>query len=402
MATFSYSARGPGGKTLRGDIEATSIVEARVKLRAQKMVPVKIAPKGAGLDLKFSFGGGSVPGKDLQIFTRQFATLINSGIPIVQSLAVLSQAAQNKNLKEAVNRIRSEVEQGRRLADSMLLYPKIFDNLYINLVKAGEEGGVLDTVLNRLAVYIEKSNKIIAKVKGAMFYPVAVMIVAGIVVSGLLVFVIPKFESIFKSSGQELPGLTQMVINLSHAFVRNWYFFIVGIGGSVFGIIKYYGSPSGKDFFDAFLIRTPLLGTIIQKNAVARFSRTLSTMLSSGVGVLDALDIAGRTVGNSIMEKTIIKARLMVQEGKSMIVAFHKDRYFPDMVVQMIGVGEQTGALDVMLGKVADFYEDEVEYAVGAMTSMMEPLMMVFLGGIIAVLVVAMYLPIFNLAGGVK
>ncbi|MBX9766884.1 MAG: type II secretion system F family protein [Bdellovibrionales bacterium] len=404
MATFKYQAKALGGRVVSGEIEAADVTEARVRLRSQRLMPTKVEVKQdrktAGANKGFKFGGG-VPAKELQIVTRQFATLINSGIPIVQSLQILSQGRHSPNLQEALESIKNDVESGKRLAEAMAQFPKIFDTLYTSLVRAGEEGGVLDTILNRLAIYIEKANKIISKVKSAMFYPIGVLAVSFIVITGILTFVIPKFEAMFSNSGQKLPALTQIVIDFSHWFKDNFYLPIGGIIIFVVGIKKYYESPNGREVLDAILIRIPLLGDVIQKAAIARFSRTLSTMLSSGVSIMDSLDIAGQTIGNSVMEKTVRLSKAYVQEGKSMVVAFSKDKYFPDMVVQMIGVGEQTGALDNMLGKIADFYEEEVDYSVGALTSMIEPIMMVFLGGIIAVLVIAMYLPVFNLAGGV-
>lgn len=402
MAKFNFQAKGMGGKTVKGEIDAVSIVEARVKLRSQRLIPVKVTENTKIKGPKEPKGGGTVDPKELQIFTRQFSTLINSGIPIVQSLAILNGAVQSLNLKAALTKIRADVETGTRLGDALKPFPKIFDNLYVNLVKAGEESGALDGILNRLAVYIEKSVKIRSKVKGAMFYPIAILCVSFLVITGILLFVIPKFEEMFKASNQKLPALTEMVVAASHFVGSYWYLVFGGAFALGFGAKAYYESPNGKKQCDKVFIRLPFLGDIIQKAAIARFTRTLSTMLSSGVSMIDALDIAGKTIGNSVMEGTVFQAIAVVQEGKSMTVAFSKDPFYPDMVVQMIGVGEQTGALDTMLGKIADFYEEEVDYAVTAMTSILEPLMMVFLGGIIAVLVVAMYLPIFNLAGSVS
>lgn len=400
MAAFSYQAKSLGGKVVKGDIEATSIVEARVKLRSQQLIPLKIAAKGSAAKGTKSFGG-SVSAKDLQIFTRQFSTLINSGIPIVQSLQILGNGTTNPAFRDCILKIKTEVETGKRLGDAMSAHPKVFDTLYVNLIRAGEEVGVLDTILNRLAVYIEKSVRIKNKVKGAMFYPVSVLCISMLVIAGILAFVIPKFESMFKSMNQELPALTKMVIALSHKIQDIWYLILIGMGTVIFLIVKFYQTPDGRRFLDELIIKMPLFGNIIKKSAVARFSRTLSTMLASGVGVLEALDIAGKTVGNSVIEDTIQAARIVVQEGKSMVSAFAKNKYLPDMVIQMIGVGEQTGALDAMLGKVADFYEEEVDVAVGSLTSLIEPLLMVGLGGIIAVLVIAMYLPVFQMAGGI-
>ncbi len=401
MPVYSFYAKESGGKTVKGEIDAVSVVEARVKLRAQRLTPTKVEPKGSGKK-GFSIGGGGVSQKDLQIFTRQFSTLITSGIAIVQALQMLESTIPSLPLREAVAQIRKEVETGKRFAEALKAHPKIFDSLYVNLVRAGEESGTLDSLLNRLSVYIEKSARITGKVKSAMFYPVAVLVISMLVVVGILVFVIPKFEDMFKSSGQELPGLTQMVVNASHFLFDYWYMVIGVAVGSVWGLLAFYKSPQGKKFFAVLFLRLPLIGTLIRKNGVARFTRTLATMLQSGIGIIESLDIAGSTIGNWVMESTVEKAKKVVLEGKSMTVAFAKDPNYPEMVVQMIAVGEQTGAMDSMLGKVADFYEEEVEQTVGAITSLIEPAMMVILGGIIAVLVVAMYLPIFNMAGGVK
>ena len=403
MAIFSYQAKAIGGKFIKGEVEATSIVEARVKLRAQQLIPVKLAPKGQGgvaAATQLQLFKPSVKSKELQIFTRQFATLINSGIPIVQSLQILGNGTANVTFRDSILKIKADVESGRRLGDALAKFPEIFDYLYVNLVRAGEEVGVLDTILGRLATYIEKSVRLKSKVKGAMFYPVAVLFIAIGVIAAIMTFVIPKFEKMFAGMGQELPWMTVQVITLSHWFRDNWYLFIGGIVGVVVSITQYYKTKEGRRVLDKILIQLPLFGPIIQKSGIARFSRTLSTMLSSGVGVLESLEISARTVGSTVIEETILAAKVIVQEGKSMVSAFAKNRHFPDMVVQMIGIGEQTGALDVMLGKVADFYEEEVDYAVGALTSLIEPLLMVGLGGIIAVLVISMYLPIFNMAGG--
>tara|TARA_B100001248_G_scaffold260601_1_gene249287 strand:- start:396 stop:1604 length:1209 start_codon:yes stop_codon:yes gene_type:complete len=402
VPVYVFQAKIPGGKVVKGEVNAASETEARVKIRAQNLVPVRLVVKGQKAASNAAGGfSGSVSSKDLQVMTRQFATLINSGIPVVQSLEILSDGSKNQLLKKTLRKIRDDISQGRRLGEAMTPHRKVFDKLYVNLVKAGEEGGILDTILNRLAIYIEKAEKIKSKIKGAMFYPIGVLFVSAIVISVIMVFVIPKFEELFKSSGRELPGLTQLVIEMSQFCRDYWYMMIGGVIAAVFAFKQFYSTPSGKAFMDEIFIRMPIVGNIIQKSEVARFSRTLSTLLSSGVALLDALDIAAESVGNAVVERTIKQAKAVISEGKSIVIPFSKNPYMPDMVVQMIGVGEQTGSLDSMLAKVADFYEEEVDYAVGAATTMIEPLMMVFLGGTIAFLVIAMYLPIFDLANTV-
>lgn len=403
MARYKFEAKGTNGKAYSGEIDAANETEARVKIRAQRMMPLKVVPAGgsatgAGAKRK---AAGSVKAKDLQIFTRQLATLLSSGVPILQALETLANGSKAPGLKAALDAIASDVSQGKRFGDAVGQHPKVFDRFYANMVLAGEESGNLDAILNRLAVYIEKSVKIQGKVKGAMAYPVGILSVAMLVVAGLLVFVIPKFKTMFEGSGQELPGMTKLVVAMSESFIAYWYFIIGGIVGGIYGLVQYYKSPGGRKTIDAILIELPLTGDLMIKSGVARFTRTLSTLLGSGVGIIEALEIAARTVGNDVLEKAILRSKEAIQEGKSLTVPLAKEKHIPHMVTQMIGVGEQTGALDAMLGKVADFYEDEVDVAVGALTSMMEPIMMVVLGGIVGFFVIAMYLPIFNMASTV-
>ena len=403
MAKFIFQAKSLAGKVMRGEIEAASDVEARIKLRAQQLVPVRVAPKGKkGKKEKVQFNpfADKVPPKELQIMTRQFATLINSGIPVVQSIDILSSASKVPALQKALGNVKNSLEGGKKLGDALAENPRVFDDLYCNMVKAGEEGGVLDTILNRLAEYIEKSVKLKAQITGALFYPAGIMVVAAIVIFAIMTYVIPQFEALFAGSGRELPQLTQIVIAMSH-FVRDYWYVVIGGGIAIIVMpIQYYKTKEGKRNMDSFFIRIPVLGQVIQKGAIARFSRTLSTMLACGVGIIESLDIAAKVCGNYQIERSLLESKQSIMEGKSVTLPLGKNKYIPDMVTQMIGVGEQTGAMDVMLGKVADFYEDEVEYAVAAMTSMMEPLLMVVLGGTIAFLVIAMYLPIFDLASG--
>ncbi|CAN5426084.1 type II secretion system F family protein [soil metagenome] len=402
MAKFSFEARDGRGRVFKGELEAPSEGEARIKLRAQKLMPMKLAQSEQKVSTIKKVGGKAVPPKELQIFTRQLSTLLGSGIPILQSLEVLSQSQRSPGMSIAMKAMIIDINQGKRFGEAMAEHPLVFDRFYVNMVKAGEESGNIDAILNRLAIYIEKAVKIQSQVKGAMVYPIAILIVAGVVVAGLLVFVIPKFESVFASSGQELPGLTKMVVSASKVFMSYWWAIIGGIVGSVFLSLNYYRTDEGKKTIDAIAIDMPYMGDLIQKSAVARFTRTLATLLGSGVSIMEALEIASKVTGNHVIENALLRAREAISEGKSLTVPLAKEKYIPQMVTQMIGVGEQTGNIDQMLNKVADFYEDEVDVAVSALTSVMEPLLMVVLGGIVAVMVIAMYLPIFNMAGSVK
>lgn len=401
MAKFKFEAKGTNGKAVAGEIEAANETEARIKIRAQRLMPLKVVPALSAAAIsaaKKKKTGGSVSAKELQIFTRQLSTLLSSGVPILQAMETLSNGSKSPGLKNALVAIAEEVSQGKRFGDAVGAHPKVFDRFYSNMVLAGEESGNLDGILSRLAVYIEKSVKIQSKVKGALAYPVGIMVVAALVVSGLLVFVIPKFKAMFEGSGSELPAMTKLVVQMSEAFIGYWYIIIGVAVGGVYGLIQYYKSEGGRQTIDAILIELPLTGDLMVKSGVARFTRTLSTLLGSGVGIIEALEIASRTVGNHVLERAIMRAKDAIQEGKSLTIPLAKEKHIPHMVTQMIGVGEQTGALDTMLSKVADFYEDEVDVAVGALTSMMEPIMMVILGGIVGFFVIAMYLPIFNMA----
>lgn len=401
MPKYNYQAKSVDGKVTRGSIEAASDTEARIKLRAQRLIPTRMSMADSKKNYFAAFDNlkTRVNAKDLQIFTRQFATLVNSGIPIVQSIDILAGSSANPYLSATLKKIKEDIEGGKKLGDAIAQHSRVFDKLYVNLLKAGEESGSLDLILERLAAYIEKSIKIKGKVTGALFYPAGIMFVACLVIYVILAFVIPKFEALFSSSGQEIPWLTQQVVNLSHFMVDYWYLVFGTVFGSIYSFLVYYRSEKGRATCDAIFIRMPLVGSLIQKNAIARFTRTFSTMISCGVPILDGLDISAKVVGNAVLEATFLRAKEVIAQGKSIVIPLAKDPFIPDMMVQMVGVGEQTGALDTMLGKIADFYEEEVEYAVTAMTSMIEPIMMVFLGGIIAIIVVAMYLPIFNLAG---
>ncbi|MCB0378868.1 MAG: type II secretion system F family protein [Bdellovibrionales bacterium] len=404
MPSYKFQAKTFQGKLIAGNIDADTEAEARVKIRARKLIPVKIelggGVKASVIKKAPSLAPGARP-KDLQVFTRQLSVLISSGVPLVQALEVLSQSPRGKGLDLALKKIVSDISEGKRLGAAFADHPRVFNRFYVNMLIAGEEGGVLDQVLARLAEYIEKSVKLQAKIKGAMTYPVVVLLISLAVVTGLLVFVIPKFVEIFKGSNQEIPALTQFVINLSNSFVANWYFILGGFIAVIVGIRAYYQTPEGRKKFDQLIIRVPVFGDFVVKSGMAKFSRTLATLLNAGVSIMEALEIAAYTCGNSLIEKALLKSRASVAKGKLLSLPLSQEKFIPHMVVQMIAVGEQTGALDEMLNKVADFYEDEVDVAVSSITSLMEPLMIVVLGGIVAFFVVAMYLPIFNMAGGV-
>jgi type IV pilus assembly protein PilC len=407
MAVFEFQAKGSDGRIVKGELDAANEFEARVRLRAQRMTPLRLAAKkGAGggdilASLK-GLAGNSVSLKDLQVFTRQFAVLVGAGVPIVQSLEAMALGARSTGMTNVLRHVCSEVERGRRLGEALSTEPSVFDRLYINLVRAGEEGGVLEQVLNRLAEYIDTSVKIRGKVKSAMFYPAAIVVVAIIVIIFIMVFVVPKMAAMFKQSGQALPTLTQWVINASDFVQHYWYIIIASLVAIPIALKMYYETEEGRKVVDAIVIDVPVLGDLVKKAAIARFSRTLSTLLTSGVRIIDAIEISASTTGNWMIEKALNQAKEEVARGRALAEPLTKIPYFPNMVTQMIMIGEQTGNMDQMLSKVADFYEDEVENATEAMTSLMEPLLMVVLGGIIAVIVVAMYLPIFNLANTIQ
>lgn len=403
MAKFSYQAKNANGQLTAGEIEGFNETEVRTKLRQMNINVIQISAKaGVGQSFGSSFGkNAKVKVKDLQIFTRQFATLINAGIPVVDALKVLSDGQRPGVLKEGVIKVKKSIESGRKLSDSMAQIPNVFDKFYSNMIHAGEEAGILDNILGRLATYMEKNEKIKSQVKGALAYPTVIVIVAIIVIACILVFIIPKFTSFFLSAGKQPPWLTMMVVNVSDSMIKYWYLLLGTFILGPYFFKQWINTPAGRVAFETFMFRAPLFGDLVQKGSIARVTRTLSTLLSSGVGLIDAIEIAGRTAGNIVIEKALIKCKDAVMQGKPFAFPLSKDKVFPDMVVQMISVGEQSGTLDTMLSKIADFYDDEVETAVKALSSLVEPLLMVILGGIIAVLVVAMYLPIFSMAGNV-
>jgi type IV pilus assembly protein PilC len=403
MPVYTWEGRTRQGTTKKGVMEAVNEAAVMAQLRAQSVTPVVVKAKARDLLAGIKMPMGGVPTKDLVMFTRQFATMIDAGLPLVQCLEIQAEQQPNKRFKEILRDVKSDVEQGATFADSLRKHPKPFDNLYTNLVQAGEIGGILDTILNRLAVYLEKAESLKRKVKGAMVYPATILVVAIGVVVLLLVKVIPVFEKMFADFGGELPGPTQMVVNISHFMQQYIVLMLTALGIAVFSF--FWARRRFRQFryrTDALFLKIPVFGSLLRKVAVARFSRTLGTMISSGVPILDALDICAKTAGNMVIELGLQKTRTAISEGRTIAEPLEASGVFPGMVVQMIAVGEQTGAMDAMLSKIADFYDDEVDTAVEALTSLLEPLMMVFLGGTVGGILLAMYLPIFKIAEAVK
>jgi type IV pilus assembly protein PilC len=404
MAKFNWEARNKSGSAQKGVMEAPNVtaVEFQLKKYGFSGIKVKEEKKGLNMELKLpKFGSKKIQTKDLVIFTRQFATMIDSGLPLVQCLDILSAQQENATFKTIILNVKESVEGGSTFADALGKHPKAFDALYVNLVAAGEVGGILDTILSRLAAYMEKAMKLKKQVKGAMVYPATIMSIAVVVIAVIMIFVIPTFAKMFTEFGSDLPGPTKFVIALSNFLVK----YIIVIIGAILGIFfifkKYYATAVGRKKVDQFVLKMPVVGPLVRKVAVARFTRTLGTMVSSGVPILDGLDIVAKTAGNKVIEEAIYKVRQSISEGKTIAEPLAECGVFPPMVVQMIAVGEATGAMDTMLNKIADFYDDEVDSAVGNLTAMMEPMLMVFLGTTVGGLVIAMYLPIFKLAGAV-
>jgi type IV pilus assembly protein PilC len=402
MARFSWEGTTRAGEKRRGVIEAENRTIVEERLRGDNISIQSVKREGGLGDLQIQIGTG-VTSKDLQIFTRQLATMIDAGLPLVQCLDILAAQTENKSFKKILTSVKNTVEQGSTFSEALRRHPKVFDELYVNLVAAGEIGGILDTILNRLATYIEKAVKLKGQLKSAMYYPLGILVVAIAVIAVMLVKVIPTFEAMYKDMGNaELPGATQFVINLSHSFLDQWYIFVGTLFGLIFGIIALRRTEGGREAIDRLLLRLPIIGPVLRKIVVARFTRTLGTLLSSGVPILDALDICARTSGNRVVQAGILRAKDKIAEGHDMAGPLAESKVFPTMVVQMIGVGEQTGAMDQMLQKIADFYEEEVDTAVAGLTSLIEPVMMAFLGVVVGGLIIAMYLPIFKLAGNIE
>jgi type IV pilus assembly protein PilC len=395
MPNYAWKGRNRAGMVQEGALAAESKELALAQLRRQNIVVTGIREKGKEISL--SKVGRKVPPKILAVFTRQFSVMIDAGLPLVQCLEILALQQEHKNFQKILLQVRQDVEAGSTLADAMRRHPKAFDNLYVNMIAAGEAGGILDTILQRLSVYIEKAVKLRSQVRSAMIYPVAVIVIAAIVVAVILLKVIPTFAALFTSLGAELPFPTRVVIAASNILARYFIFFLAGLVALAYGIRRYYRTYRGRRVIDGLLLKAPILGMILRKIAVARFCRTLATLTSSGVPILESLDITARTSGNAIVEDAILETRKSVEGGKTIVEPLRESSVFPNMVVQMIGVGEQTGALDAMLNKIADFYEDEVDVAVQGLVKLMEPVMIFILGVIIGGIVIAMYLPMFTL-----
>jgi type IV pilus assembly protein PilC len=400
MAAYVWEARARNGDTKKGVMEADSEEAVHEKLQMQMLSPLSVKKQGKQLSLSFGTG---VKTTDVVIFTRMFATMIDAGLPIVQCLEILSSQADNKRFGKVLGQVKSSVEDGFTLSDALGKHPKVFDDLFVNLVAAGEAGGILDSILQRLSIYMEKAMKLKRRVKGAMMYPISIVCIAAIVVTILLTKVIPVFEKMFKDfGGGKLPAPTRIVIEISHALAQFLPYIIAGIIASGIALRMALRTPKGRLAFDGLLLKLPVLGAVLRKVVVARFTRTMGTLLSSGVPIMDAMEICARTAGNTVVAAGIMYCREQISQGKDMATPLMETGLMPPMVVQMIGVGEQTGAIDTMLSKIADFYEEEVDVAVASMTSLIEPIMMVFLGSVIGGMVVAMYLPIFEMAGNIK
>jgi type IV pilus assembly protein PilC len=401
MAVFAWEGRNNQGQVKKGSIEAPNEAAVMMQLRGQMIAPMNVKQKMGSKEITLFQSKPTI--RDLVVFTRQFATMIDAGLPLVQCLEIQADQQENKSFRVTLAKVKNDVEQGKTFADALEAHPAVFDELYTNLVRAGEIGGVLDTILNRLAVYLEKADKLRRQIKGAMVYPASVMTVAIGVVVLLLVKVIPVFEKMFSDFGGTLPGPTVVVIGVSN-WLQSYIIYI--LAGAALGFFAYGQArkrfPAFRYRTDAIYLKTPIFGPLLRKVAVARFSRTFSTMLSSGVPILDALDICAKTSGNRVIEESLMHAKAAISAGKTVAEPLRASKVFPGMVVSMIAVGEQTGAMDAMLSKLADFYDDEVDNGVQALTSLLEPLLMVFLGGTIGTILIAMYLPIFKIAETVQ
>jgi type IV pilus assembly protein PilC len=400
MATFAYSGRTRGGDAVTGErvgesLDAVAAALRREQIQVTKLAPVSVRPAAAAAAK--ALRPKSVPAKNLAVFTRQFSVMIDAGLPLVQCLDILGNQEDHKYFAQVILQTRTDVEGGASLAEAMKKHPKVFDALYCNMIAAGEAGGILDSILKRLAIYIEKAVKLKAQVKSAMIYPIAVIVIASLVVGVILWKVIPTFAALFAGLGAELPLPTRVVIALSNNLVRFMPFLLVGGGVGIWGFRQYYNTEKGRRVVDGALLKLPVLGSILRKIAVARFCRTLSTLMASGVPILDGLEITARTAGNSVIEDAIMVTRKSIERGETIAAPLKETGVFPSMVVQMIGVGEATGALDTMLAKIADFYEEEVDTAVAGMLTLLEPIMIAFLGGVVGGIVIAMYMPIFGL-----
>jgi type IV pilus assembly protein PilC len=406
MAIFLWEGKTAQGRVLKGELEASNLEAVFAILRDRRIRPIpnRIREKGRGLDaeIKIPGFGEKLKARDLSVFTRQFATMIDAGLTIVQCLDIQTQQSESKVLRNTLRAIKQDVEGGSTLAEALRKHPKIFDDLYVNMVEAGEAGGVLNAILNRIALFIEKANKLKKKVKGAMIYPCTIIGVAIVVVAILLIFVIPVFAELYGSMGKALPAPTQITINISNWVRANCLYMVFAIVGIIIAIRFYYQTENGRMNIDRLLLRLPVVGDLLRKVAVARFSQNMAILLSSGVPILDGLAITARTAGNRVIEKAIMESRVSISQGRTVAEPLRESKIFPPMVCQMVAVGEHTGGLDNMLRKVAELYEDEVDDAVANLTALMEPMIMVVLGVILGGLVISMYLPIFQLGSVVS
>jgi type IV pilus assembly protein PilC len=406
MAIFLWEGKTAQGRVLKGEVEAPNLEAVSAILRDRRIRPIanRIREKGRGLDKEISIPGFGerLKARDLSVFTRQFATMIDAGLPIVQCLDIQAEQTESKLLRNTLRTIKQDVEGGSTLAEGLRKHPRIFDDLYVNMVQAGEAGGVLNAILNRIALFIEKANKLKKKVKGAMIYPCTIIVVAIVVVAILLIFVIPVFAELYGSMGKALPAPTQITINISNWVRANCIYMVFALVGIIVAIRFYYRTDNGQMNIDRLLLRLPVVGDLLRKVAVARFSQNMAILLSSGVPILDGLAITARTAGNRVIEKAIMDSRVSISQGRTVADPLRESKIFPPMVCQMVAVGENTGGLDNMLRKVAELYEDEVDDAVANLTALMEPMIMVVLGVILGGLVISMYLPIFQLGSVVS
>lgn len=398
MPVFLWEGTTKKGEVKKGEMDSADELAVRTVLRRQGFKSIEVKKKPKDLEEYLPFLAGGVKAKEVVVFCRIFSTMINAGLPLIQCLDLLAQQEANKAFAKIIRSVKEDIEGGTSLTDALKKHPKVFDDLFVNLIAAGEAGGILDLVLGRLSNYLEKAMKLKAQVKSAMTYPITVLCIAGGVVALLLLKVIPVFQKMFEGMGGELPGPTAMVVAMSQFLQDYWWILFGMIVAVVVGMIQFYKTEKGRWIMDSAMLKAPLIGPVLKKVAVARFSRTLSTMMSSGVPILEGLNIVSKTAGNVVIEDALVKTRQSISEGQSIAEPLSQTDIFPPMVVQMIAVGEATGALDAMLTKIADFYDDEVDAAVAGMTAMIEPLMMVFLGGVCGGMIIAMYLPIFKMA----
>ncbi len=398
MPVYLWTGKNRKGQTQKGEMEAISEDAVRANLSRLSVTPIKIKPKPKDLFENVAFMQPKVKETDVIIFARQFSTMIDAGLPIIQCLEILNNQQDNKTFKSNLKTIKESVESGATLAESLKKFPNVFDDLFVNMIAAGEAGGILDTILRRLAAYMEKMARLKRKVKGAMTYPIVTLVIAAVVLSVILVFVIPVFQEMFEGMGGALPAPTLIVIGMSEFVKSNVGYIIISIALFIYAFKRLYRTKKGRIIMDSLVLKLPIFGILIRKVAVAKFTRTMGTMLTSGVSILEALDIVAKTAGNKTIETTIYEVRSAISEGRTMADPLSESGVFPSMVCQMIAVGESTGALDAMLGKIADFYDEEVDQAVENLTSLIEPFMLVFLGVTIGGLVISMYLPIFKMA----